>query len=193
MVLDNKKINRLGIACVLICLLVFVPGPNAQAQNSVDREYRVKAAFIYNFARFTAWPDNAFSSPDSPLTICIYGDDYFGNSFTQFSDKKIKDRKLIIKRTNTLDGDSPCQIIFISKSEKKFLPQILKKLAGKPVLLISDIKNFADQGGTIGLFNLDNKIRFTINLDTARDDHLQISSHLLKLGRKVINSKDERI
>ncbi len=190
---NTKKINRLRFSFALSPVLLFCLCLNTFAGNNVDREYRVKAAFVYNFARFTLWPDSAFASPDSPVTICVYGNDFFGNSFTQFIGKKIKNRKLVIKKTATLSHHPPCQIIFISKAEKESLPEILKKLAGKPVLLVSDIENFADQGGTIGLLKIDNKIRFDINLDTARNDHLQISSHLLKLGHKVISSKKEQI
>ena len=193
MALNNRKINRLRFCLALSVMLLLCLSLTAYGQNSVDREYRVKAAFIYNFARFTTWPADAFSGPDSPLCICIFGEDYFGNSFAQFNGKKIKDRKLVFKKTNTLPDDPDCQVVFISKSEKKSLPQVLQKLAGKPVLLVSDIENFADMGGTIGLLKLDNKIRFAINLDTARHDHLQISSHLLKLGRKVISSTKEQI
>ncbi len=189
----DKKINRFRFCIALSCLLLFSLCLNVQAQDSIDREYRVKAAFIFNFVRFTAWPDSAFATPDSPISICIYGEDFFGNSFAKFYDKKVQDRKLVIKKRSRLLDDPDCQIIFISKSEKNSLPQILQKLAGKPVLLISDIKNFADQGGTIGLLKIDNKIRFAINLNTARNDQLQISSHLLKLGSKVINSTKEQI
>ena len=190
---NKQKTNRLRFSFALSAVLLFCLCLNAFAGNSVDREYRVKAAFIYNFARFTVWPDSAFPSPDSPVTICVYGNDFFGNSFTQFAGKKIKDRKLVIRKTDTLTHYPPCQIIFISKAEKESLPQILEKLAGKPVLLVSDIENFAALGGTIGLLKIDNKIRFDINLDTARNDHLQISSHLLKLGHKVISSQKEQI
>ncbi len=190
---DKRKITRISFCLVVCCLLVLSLGLSAPAHDVDNREYRVKAAFVYNFARFTSWPDDAFTGPDSPLTICIYGKDYFGNSFSQFTDKKIKDRDLDIKRVDILPDEPGCQILLISKSEKKALPQILKKLAGKPILLVSDIENFADLGGTIGLINHENKIRFAINLDTAQNDNLQISSHLLKLGQKVIISpKDLR-
>ena len=189
----DKQINRFLFSIALSCFLLFCLCLNVQAENSIDREYRVKAAFIYNFVRFTSWPDSVFATPDSPIIICIYGEDYFGSSFSKFYDKKIQGRKLVFKKRTTLLADPDCQIIFISKSEKNSLPQILEKLADKPVLLISDIKNFADQGGTIGLLKLDNKIRFAINLNTARNDQLQISSHLLKLGSKVIYSPKEQI
>ena len=53
------------------------------------------------------------------------------------------------------------------------------------ILTVSDLERFAASGGMIGFYEEDNKVRFEINLDAAQKRHLQISSHLLNLARRV--------
>lgn len=158
----------------------------AQAAN----EYQVKAAFLYNFAKFVEWSPEAFSSGTASLVVGVLGDDPFGNVLDQtISGKSINGRQFTIKRLKWGQNLRDCQILFISVSERKRLPQILESLKSAGVLTVSELSNFCQQGGMISFILEENKVRFVINTDVAEQARLRISSKLLTLAKAVLGTR----
>lgn len=165
--------------------------PNVlHAQIPSPSEYEVKAAFLYNFAKFVEWPPAVLESADGSFTICVLGEDPFGRSVEGgFDGKTVQDKKLIFRTLARSSDASACQMVFISDSEDDHLPEILDRMKTQPsVLTVSDIDRFIQRGGMVG-FTLDrNKVRFNVNLAAATDAHLKISSQMLKLAQTVTGS-----
>lgn len=154
------------------------------AQDAAD-EYAVKAAYLFNFAKFVEWPPQALPTRQSPVTLCIAGRDPFGNALETTGDKSLRERPLVIRRLSRLEEFTHCHLLFLSDSESTRLGQILAKLKNGPILTVSDISGFADAGGMIGLVNVGQRIRFEINLPAVQKANLKISSQLLKLARII--------
>jgi len=152
-------------------------------------EYKVKAAYLYNFAKFVEWPAEVFADPSLPLNVCVYGKDPFGNALDAINDKTAKGRKLVVKRYSRTKDLQKCQITFISPAEKENLTTILENIKGKPILTVSDMEAFADRGGIIFLYKYKNKIRMEINIDAAEESALKMSSKLLKLAQVIHGKK----
>ncbi len=178
-----SKVVRL-IFIIVICAIVSA-WLNAHAEPPPSREYLIKAAFLYKFAKFVDWPAKAFPNDRTPLTICILGKEPFGAALETIKDKKVRGRKLVIQRLARLEDLKQCHILFISASEEKRLPELLSTIKGKAILTVSDMKGFAHCGGIINLVTIEKKIRFEINLDAAHLAGLKISSKLLKLAKIV--------
>ncbi|MBI5468976.1 MAG: YfiR family protein [Deltaproteobacteria bacterium] len=155
-------------------------------------EYDVKAAFLYNFARFVEWPENSFPDQNSPIVLCIIGDDSFGDALEPIMEKGVAGRKLVIRRSSGVENVKGCHMAFISVSEKGRLPEMLNAFKDSSILTVSDIERFARRGGMIGFITIGNKIRFEINTDAAGLSNLRISSKLLRLATDVLNSKEGR-
>jgi hypothetical protein len=156
-----------------------------QAETHRSREYLVKAAFLYNFAKFVEWPEGTFSDETSPLVLCILGDDPFGDSIDSIKGKTIMGRELRIKRLSDEEEIGSCHIVFVSESERGRLSYIIRKARRLNVLTVSDINGFAGRGGIIGFTKRENKVRFDINVEAAEGSKLKISSKLLKLATIV--------
>lgn len=148
-------------------------------------EYKVKLAFIFNFARFIEWPAQSFREGDSQFRLCVLGDDPFEGKLGTIESKTVGDRKFSVRRIHRAEEARDCQMLFIATSEQDRINQILQALKGYSVLTISDISNFTRVGGMIGFTTSDDKIRFEINLTPARSSKLEISSKLLKLAETV--------
>lgn len=159
------------------------------AEESISKEYLVKAAFIYNFARFTDWPEESFSGSDDPLVLVIIGKDPFEKAIESIADRRVQGRTLRIKRITLPEEIDRCHMLFISTSEKDRLPEILEKIKNRPVLTIGEMEGYAASGGMINFSVIKNKIRFEINIDVAKRSGLQISSKLLRLA-KIISHED---
>ena len=186
-----QKAFRLVIVFAAVAIMGYgagtdaAPSGDAPARAGPSREYLVKAAFLYNFAKFTVWPAKAFAAPSTPLRLCLLGKDPFQGALDSLAGKTVRKRKLEIHRLTKTSGLGKCHLLFVSASENKRLATILKILRGMPVLAIGDMPNFAHSGGIINLKTVRNKVRFEINVNAAKRAHLKFSSKLLRLAEIV--------
>jgi hypothetical protein len=158
----------------------------AEISGKPVREYDLKAAFLFNFTHFVEWPAEAFASDSAPIVIGILGDDPFGPVLDKIIDgETIRNRKLVIKRSRQVEDLKDCQVLFISKSEKSHIGQILNGLDDTSIFTVSETEGFARRGGVTNLFLQGNKVRFEINVEAARRKGLKISAQLLALGTVV--------
>ena len=155
--------------------------------TGINREYAIKAAYLYQFARYVQWPPDAFGNENSPLIIGVLGSDPFGGILDEIArTKRIEGRPLVVRRFATMAYYTPCHILFVSSSvSPEEQAEAIKRARGSPVLLVGEEPGFAEQGGTINFFKDQNKIRFEINTETAKRDKLKISSKLLSLAKIV--------
>lgn len=168
-------------------LLAILPY-NAGAQS---REYQIKAAFLFNFAQFVDWPATAFTNGTAPFYIGILGDDPFGAALDEtIQGEAINNHKIIVVRSQNVGDLKNCAMIFVSKSEKRHIPEILSDLDSRPILTVSEVDGFAQDGGSINFFLDGTKVRFEINPAASQSDGLKISSQLLSLGKIVQSSKE---
>ena len=180
----EAHLSLVGVArCFLVlCLLGISLSTAVQAQSS--NEYQVKAAFLYNFAKFVDWPSDAFGGSNAPLIIGVVGDDPFGAALDQaINGKSIGGHSLVVRRLRWGQDLRSCQILYISSSERKHLPQIIQSLRGASVLTVGDMGQFNQQGGIINFILETSKVRFEINSRGANQAGLKISSKLLALAK----------
>ncbi len=167
----------------VILVSVLLTSPPIAAQEAQPSEYQIKAAFIFNFAKFVEWPATAFAEATSPLCIGVIGENPFGTDLERFvRDKRINDHPLTMRECRTLEEAKKCHIVFISSSEKKRLQEILKALQGANVLTVSETEGFTENGGIVNFVSEGKKIRFQINDGSAKSAGLKISSKLLSLA-----------
>jgi hypothetical protein len=157
----------------------------APAYGQEAPEYQLKAAFLYNFAKFTEWPETAFKENNSPLILGVLGEDPFGEAIEPIKGKIVKSRKLEVKRFKSLMDLQPCHILFISASEKERLAEILTKIEGSAVLTVGDLDQFIDAGGVIRFTILEEKVGFEINAEAIKTAEFKLSSQLLKFSKLV--------
>jgi hypothetical protein len=145
-------------------------------------EYRIKAAFLYNFTSFVTWPEA--SAGQTGFTLCVFGKDPFGKLLDRLAGKPVKNTKLVVRRLESLALLDQCQLVFISEISTDQLGATLALLHRLPVLTVSDMHGFTGLGGIIEFRIIDNKVRFDINLDAAESAGLTISSKLLSLATR---------
>jgi hypothetical protein len=147
-------------------------------------EPQLKAAFVYNFMKFIEWPQGTFPQPDSPLTVCILGQDTLADALDSVAGRTAQGRKVTVKRITKLAEGDRCQVLYVARSEKGLIGSGVR-LARDGVLTVGDVPGFTTSGGTIGFFLTDSKIAFEINVDSAERTSLKISSQLLRLAKIV--------
>jgi hypothetical protein len=166
---------------------MFMTIPCLLRAQSDAAEYRVKAAFLFHFAQFVDWPVDAFKDGTSPVTYCIIGEDPFHGALDEtLKGKVIGARPVTVQHFRQSQQVQGCQILFIAAGERKRLSATLASIKDSPVLTVGESEHFAQDGGMIGFFFEENKIRFEINLEAATQAKLKISARLLALAKTVI-------
>lgn len=178
----KKKIP--GIVLFVFLVLQFGSvGPAATVTAAErDLEYKLKAAFLLNFAKFTTWP---VGISRQNFTLCVLGEDPFGAAFTGIESKTIAGKPIELVLTRDITQTGKCQLVYVSASEGGQLDRILQAFNGRPVLMVSDIDAFAADGGIIEFVTQD-RLGFIINLTQAKRAGLKINASLLNLAAKVL-------
>jgi len=161
-----------------VASVLLVPGP-ASAQDVT--EAALKAAFVYNFAKFTEWPSDAVSA-SSPLMMCVHGDPAVADALA----RAVKGR-MIAGHGITVSQAAPavrgtCHVVYVSGRSADQATQIVAGLRDLPILTISDIDGFAEKGGIAQFFFERGQLRFFVHLESVTRSRLQISSRLLALA-----------
>lgn len=149
-------------------------------------EATVKAAFVYNFSKFTEWPAETLAAGQGPIRLCLYGNrDPFLAALAEIDGKLTQNRVIRVRSVTQPTDFRSCHILALGESEVRQLPEALRAADASGVLTVSEIEGFAGAGGTIGLVVTNEKVQFEVNLDAAQRANLKLSSQLLKLARKV--------
>jgi hypothetical protein len=179
-----QQFMRLSASPILkLSLVLLLAVGGARAQEYQPSEYQLKAAFLFNFAKFVEWPAETFPEAKSPIIIAVLGENPFGTELERtIRDKTVNGRLLQLKEFHSPAEAKECHVLFISNSEKNRLREVFDSLRGSTVLTVGEADNFTASGGIISFVREGNKIRFQINEQAAHDARLKISSKLLSLA-----------
>jgi len=159
---------------MLMVLLLF---GNAFAQERTV-EYKIKAAYLYNFTKFITWPD----SEEANFSVCIVGNDPFGQALSPIETRAVKNKPIRVLRLDTINQAKQCQIIYSAEISGDITPGILTIQSLYPILTVSDSKQFVRKGGMIAFLLKEGKIKLFINLPVLRKSGLEISAKLLEVA-----------
>lgn len=147
-------------------------------------EYEVKAAFLYNFARFAVWPASAFSGADAPVSLCIAGGNPFGAALGALQGKPVGDRRVEVREV-PVERVAGCHIMFLARPVQSRVAEVSDAAAGRYVLTVGDSDGFAARGGAVNLVVEDDRVRFEVNLAALKRSGVSLSSQVLRLARIV--------
>ena len=165
--------------------LLFVAAGTGGDAAELEKEYKIKAAFLYNFAKFVEWPAERFASETAPIVIGVLGDNQFGTELENIvQDRKANGRDVLIVRLRSIADATGVHILFISAREvKRYAGSDAVKRPG--VLTVGESDAFENAGGVVTFTTPDDKVRFKINMDAANCSGLRISAQLQKLAMAV--------
>lgn len=182
------RLSRLIFNCIWICTIAFC-SPFSYATTTDEEEKLFKAAFIYNFAKFTTWPADSWGNDDTPLTLCTIGNDSLTGELNKLNGKQVLSRVLSITTLKQTIIPQQCHLLYIAQSETNNFRRFIENQKTQPTLTIAEISGFAKYGGMIELYRDHGQTRLNINLDSVRKSGLSISSRLLMIARIIQQEK----
>jgi hypothetical protein len=176
------RVASIALAATFIAAPAFAGGDGTDVASNVA----VKAAFIYNFAKFAEWP--ALPS-GAPLVVCVVGDDGIADALVEtVRGQNIGGHALEVRRAKDSPMWRACHLLFIADAETRRSAGALGEIKTLPVLTVSDGPGFSQTTGIIELYVEGGRMRFAINVDAADRSGLHLSSRLLGLAKVVRDS-----
>jgi len=176
--------HRIAFA-VSLAWLGLAPQPAASAP-APSLEYAVKATFLYKFIPFVQWPAGAFQTADSPVTICVFGNDPVSALIDDaVLNQRAERRPLTVRHLDAVRRDAGCHILYVAVGNPQAAEQAMASVRGAAVLTVTDAARAPAATGIINFELLGNRVGFDIDGSAAAQNGLTISSKLLSLARQV--------
>jgi hypothetical protein len=190
--MPSLQVRHLGALLWALCACALLsgarPAPAAEARPSeaIESEYKVKAAFLYHFIRYTTWPAKSFAGEGAPIVVLVVGEDPFGQHLRfALGDKRVGGRPILLRHSAVVPEAVDAHLVFEGRLGKGERERLLALCQGRPVLLFGERPGFAAAGAQGNFYFEDARVRFEINVDAVEAAGLEISSQLLKLARIV--------
>jgi hypothetical protein len=175
---ENIVRTKLVLAALTVAVL------RAATPEAAIEEYRVKGAYLINFAKFVEWPESAFKGPGDPIALCILGASPFSPALDAAAHSVVVEKHPVAIRL--IQGPLQarhCQIVFVSAAGLKHARALLRAVQGGNVLTVGETEGFVADGGVIELSVEEGKVRMEINTASAKKAGLLISAKLLSLAQ----------
>lgn len=169
----------------LLLLISGSPSP-ARADNLQLVEQQIKAGLIYNFLKYTTWPNQS-----GPIVVCLYEHDPFYGSLEPMSKRTVSQRAISVRTVRAPSDIAACSLLYSDARQKRNWPPIQASLAGAPVLTVGEFDGFAAGGGMIEFTRTMQRVGIKINTDAISRAHLAIDDSLLRLGSKIPTDNGE--
>lgn len=153
----------------------------------VSKEYQLKAVFLWRLAQFTQWPSGAFEGPDSPIVICVLGENPFGEALDMtVRGETAHGRKFAVQQHRAIDQIKGCHILYITSSGTRQAKEISAAVTGRSVLTVRDSNGLPSSYEPIVRFITEqNRIKLRINLSVATSARLVFDPRLLRAAEIV--------
>lgn len=182
----NKLKKPLSILALVSSVLIITVTVFAKTDSDVSREYHLKAAFLRYVAMFVTWPTEATSQTAN--NICLLGDVPDLEGMNSINGRMVNDKPIVVRPVASLDvAKKDCQILFISRSEEKNLGNIIEQTKGLPILTFGDMEGFAESGGDMNFYIVNNRMAIMINQESVAASKLTIAPRMLRLVTIVPN------
>jgi hypothetical protein len=183
------KTNKIFLLILLYTWTFITLNASAESDDLISGEFKIKAAYLYNFLKFTDWTDEVFPDTSGIIRITILGEDPFGDAFDRLEGRTIKGKVLQITRISSIQDFDICHLLYICNSEMERLKEVIDLLKDSGVLTVGESEEFTQHGGIIGFFVEEDAVHFIINLTTAERSGIKFSSQLLQIARVVRDSQ----
>jgi hypothetical protein len=176
--------QKLALLAILSCCTAW-PSRAALSADGQTREYEIKAAFIYQLSQFADWPTRR---GERTFNVCVLGADPFGGNLKSLESRTHFNQPLVAAYLQSATLARDCGIVYLADDQRGNVPAILSQLRGYPVLTVSSLPGFVDQGGGVGFVVENARVRLEINNQAARHAQIKLSAKLLEVAKRVVDA-----
>jgi hypothetical protein len=174
--------NLLSLGALVLTFLV----ADVTAQEIESSEDKIKAAYLVNFPKYVNWPAEAFAGPDSPIVFAVLADIPLTEEIRKLvAGRTVNGRSIVLEQLRSGEKPGVCHMLFVSAEAQRRSPNLVTTLMGSCILTVGESADFLDRGGIINLAVRNRALLMEVNLASAGDARIEISSKLLALASVV--------
>jgi len=187
----SKKLSRYCFAVLLTMGMLWALPIHAQQEEDVlQEEALIKSAFVFNFAKFTRWPEYTWDFNNTEFFLCTVGKDDVAKTLNKLTGESLNKRIVQVLSFDQEPVDNACNLVYVANDASVDVAKFLKSRCCESILTVSDVKGFASLGGMIEVYTDSNgRVQFKINRNRVILSGLNISSRLLSLAEIVIEEQ----
>jgi hypothetical protein len=190
---QRRPATRLAVAMTRVFALLVVLGcatPAIVAAQTATAP-ALKAAYLLKFIPFTEWPAVSLA-PGGAIALCVVNDRAVADELTVLAKGRLVEGHTLVVSTPKADAAAlaSCHLLFASGLDAKGSAALIASVAGRPVLTVSDMENFAERGGVVRFFIERGTVQFAINREAAKRAGLGLRHQLLRLAKIVKDQRD---
>lgn len=141
-------------------------------------EAELKAAFIYNFALFTEWPQDSLAGGQT-LLVCATQDERQLVALRRLQGKTVAGHQIAV--TASAGKTERCHVVLYDPDARV----LTAEAAAAGALTVCDGPQHACADAVVTLLREGDRIRFDVDTARAKARRLSLSSKLLRLARRV--------
>lgn len=175
--------NRiLRIALIMAPLLLC----SVQQQRDADQDTTaiLQANYLYNIAKLVEWKEAGMREGNFIIGL-IGGPNLYQELIKQYATRSIGKQPIEIRKLPRSADVERCHILFVAKSELALLPEIYKRLQGKPTMVVTEYAGALDDGAVVNFVKVDNLLKYELSMGNAQKHGLVVGSTLKNLAQRV--------
>jgi hypothetical protein len=177
-------LKRLARALAVLLLAAWLAPPAfAQQENLRLVEQDIKAGLLYNFLRYTQWPQSLRRSQN--VVVCIYGGDPFNGRLTSMAGRTVNERTIEVRNVRSVAEADACSLLYLNAAERSAWPRLHSYLERQNILTVSDFDGFAQSGGMIEFTRINDRLGVRVNVAATEAASLSVQDRLLRLASVV--------
>lgn len=173
-----------------------MPLPMSTLASASLTDVQAKLVIINTFVgQYTRWPGRYSLDRNHQVTICSVGRDEVATQLNMLEQASTEKLQVKVKKQIALSELNHCHVLYIAESEKISFSSWLNRAKNYPLLTISSIRHFVEEGGMVGL-ETDVKrqgnfekhyVRYALNSGAVSEAGLSVEVDAIELAKRVIH------
>ena len=164
----------------MVMIGLILAASTSMSVKATDNLHNVQALYIYNFLRNINWPE---TGSNKEFVIGIYGKSPVYDQLQRYAkNRSVGNKPIAVREIRSIDEAVSCQLVFIPSSQSRVISSLKSQLDNRACLIVSEKEGSIASGSTVEFLLQDNKLKFRISEERAKEQNLVISRSLLNMA-----------
>ncbi len=177
-----RKLRLFRIGLLLAPLLLC----SVQQQRDAEKDTTsiLQANYLYNIAKLVEWKDADMREGNFIIGL-IGGANLYQELIKQYATRTIGRQPIEVRKLPRSAEVDRCHILFVGKSDLNLLPEIYKRMQGRPTMVVTEYAGALDDGSIVNFVQVNNLLKYELSLVNAKKHGLVVGSTLKNLAHRV--------
>lgn len=185
----TARLRRRRLLAAALLSLACVAGAARADEDALAQQRKIEAAYLYKFAGYLTWPDDAFSGPSSPVVIGVDGDDAMADALAGMVEgRSVNGRPVLVRHLRAGDSVRGLHVLFVAAGAPQ-ADGMIQAAGGSWTVTVTEGADGLQRGASMSFVVVDNRVRFDVSVDPARLGGVKVSALLLSVAHSVSGEK----